>query len=133
MYPVVVQDGEVHLTIPDLSARDSGLATVKPSTLKENEFRASELAPGHTRLVRVDGQAVAVYNVDGAFFATQEECTHAGGPLSEGDLDGCVITCPLHGSRFDVTTGKVVRGPADESLKTFRVTMEGEIGRVESS
>jgi nitrite reductase/ring-hydroxylating ferredoxin subunit len=51
--------------------------------------------------------------------------------LNEGDLEGHVIECPWHASRFDVTTGKVLRGPAEDPLKTYKVALEGEIGRVE--
>ena len=54
----------------------------------------------------MDGEEAAVYNIDGAFYATGNACTHTGGPLSEGDLAGQVVTCPLHGSQFDVTTGR---------------------------
>jgi nitrite reductase/ring-hydroxylating ferredoxin subunit len=73
---------------------------------------------------------VAVYNVGGVYYATQEECTHAQGPLSEGDLDGKVITCPWHSSCFDVTNGAVVCKPAEEPLETFTVSLDGEVGRV---
>ena len=69
--------------------------------------------------------------LSGEFYATQDACTHAEGPLNEGDLDGIHITCPLHGSCFDVTTGMVLEGPADEPLKTYRVVITGEVGRVE--
>ena len=74
---------------------------------------------------------MAVYNADGALYATQGACTHRGGPLSEGDLAGHVVTCPLHGSQFDVTTGQVLQGPATEPLTCYRVIVDGEIGRVE--
>jgi nitrite reductase/ring-hydroxylating ferredoxin subunit len=138
MYPVTVRDGDVVLYIPDLSGdsktpdqNEPTAYTTEEPVMKENEFRASELKPGQTRLVKVGGEGVAVYNVGGTFFATQNDCTHAWGPLSEGELDGKVITCPLHGSRFDVTTGTVVGGPAEEALKTFQVTLDGEIARVE--
>jgi nitrite reductase/ring-hydroxylating ferredoxin subunit len=120
--------------VVDLSITEKQAAPEeKEQPLKENEFYIRQVAPGQSKLIRVDAQAVAVYNVGGDFFATQEECTHARGPLSEGDLNGRVITCPLHGSRFDVTTGKVLAGPAREPLKTFRVTVESGIGRVESA
>lgn len=99
--------------------------------LKENEFRTSEIGPGQIKLAHVNGQPVAVYNVDGTFYATQDACTHADGPLSEGDLDGTIITCPWHASCFDVTDGKVVCAPATQPLKTYRVMVEGGIGRVE--
>jgi nitrite reductase/ring-hydroxylating ferredoxin subunit len=140
-YPVQVRDGLVYLQVSmiqkevvDLSITEKQAAPEeKEQPLKENEFYIRQVAPGQSKLIRVDAQAVAVYNVGGDFFATQEECTHARGPLSEGDLNGRVITCPLHGSRFDVTTGKVLAGPAREPLKTFRVTVESGIGRVESA
>ncbi|MDE3089435.1 MAG: non-heme iron oxygenase ferredoxin subunit, partial [Chloroflexota bacterium] len=102
-----------------------------PRALEPNEFRAANVPPGQTRLVQVGEESVAVYNVGGTFFATQDECTHQGGPLSEGNLDGAVITCPIHGSRFDVQSGAVVRGPATRAIKTFRVQVDGEIARVE--
>ena len=125
-YGVVVQNDDIFVEVPITPAPIAPTARVK-----ENEFRASELAPGQSRLVHVDGAAVAVYNVGGTFFATQDECTHASGSLSEGMLDGNVIICPIHGSCFDVTNGRVTMGPATKPLTTWRVTLDGEIARVE--
>jgi nitrite reductase/ring-hydroxylating ferredoxin subunit len=99
-------------------------------TLKDNEFRVSELDPGQITRVDVNGKPVAVYNVEGELFATQDDCTHAEGPLSEGDLDGKIITCPWHSSCFDVTNGAVECGPAHIPL-VYRVIVDGEIARVE--
>jgi nitrite reductase/ring-hydroxylating ferredoxin subunit len=73
----------------------------------------------------------AVFNVAGSFFATQGKCTHRQGPLSEGTLDGSTPTVPNHGAQFNVCTSAVLRGPAKDPLKTYRVIVEGEIGRVE--
>jgi uncharacterized protein YbjT (DUF2867 family)/nitrite reductase/ring-hydroxylating ferredoxin subunit len=95
--------------------------------LKENEFRISEVPPGSVLLL---GE-VAVFNVEGGLCATQARCTHRQGPLTEGTVDGSTVTCPLHGAQFNVWTGAVVRGPARDPLKTYRVTIEGDIGRVE--
>jgi 3-phenylpropionate/trans-cinnamate dioxygenase ferredoxin component len=92
----------------------------------ENEFRISDVPPGSGLLV---GE-VAVFNINGSFCATQAKCTHRQGPLNEGTLDGSTVTCPWHGSQFDVCTGAVLQGPAKEPLKTYRVTVEGEVGRV---
>jgi nitrite reductase/ring-hydroxylating ferredoxin subunit len=138
MYPVEVRDGELHLHIPviwrdsiELSIVEKQEISAETAALKENEFHASQVGPGQTVLVHLDGQPVAVYNVDGTFYATQEACTHADGPLSQGDLEGQVITCPWHGSCFDVTNGAVVCGPATEAVKTYRVVVAGEIGQVE--
>ncbi|MGE5073559.1 MAG: Rieske 2Fe-2S domain-containing protein [Anaerolineae bacterium] len=123
-YHVQVRDGEVHIFVPDRAP----LAEVYK--LRENEFSASQVNTGQIKLVRVDEENVAVFNVDGTFFATQEACTHQGGPLSEGILDGNCITCPIHGSRFDVTTGAVVRGPATRPIKTYRVEVNNDIASV---
>jgi nitrite reductase/ring-hydroxylating ferredoxin subunit len=95
--------------------------------LEENEFRISEVPPGSALLVG----AVAVFNVAGGFCATQAKCTHKQGPLDEGTLDGSTVTCPWHGTQFNVCTGAVLRGPAKDPLKTYRVTVEGEVGRVD--
>jgi len=95
--------------------------------LKENEFRVSDVPPGSVLLVG----DVAVFNVNGGFCATQAACTHKQGPLNEGPLEGSIVTCPWHGSRFDVCTGAVLQGPAKDPLKTYRVAIDGEVGRVD--
>lgn len=99
-----------------------------PLTLSENEFRVSEAPPGSTLLV---GEA-AVFNVGGNFCATHAKCTHRQGPLNKGKLDGSTVTCPLHGSQFNVCTGQVLRGPATNPVKAYRVVVDGDIGRVEA-
>jgi nitrite reductase/ring-hydroxylating ferredoxin subunit len=98
------------------------------SVLPANEFRVSEVPPGSVLLV---GDR-AVFNAEGGFCATQARCTHRQGALSEGTVDGSTVTCPLHGAQFNIWTGAVLRGPARDPLKTYRVTVEGEIGRVEA-
>lgn len=96
-----------------------------------NEFLVKDLAPG-TMIQRIVGETyVCVYNVDGAFYATQDECGHAGGPLHQGKLEGTHITCPWHGACFDITTGAILKEPARRTIKVFRVTIDGDIGRVE--
>jgi 3-phenylpropionate/trans-cinnamate dioxygenase ferredoxin subunit len=126
-YEVKIVEGDVHLFIPDYS-------TPTPATdqLKPNEFLLSDVAPGQTYLVHLNGQGVAVYNLDGTFYATQAECTHEGGPLNEGKLDSGTVTCPLHGSCFNIKTGAVVHGPARQPIQTFRVAVDGTIGRIEA-
>jgi nitrite reductase/ring-hydroxylating ferredoxin subunit len=100
-------------------------ATASP--LKENEFRVSDVPPGSVLLVG----NVAVFGVAGGFCATQATCPHRDGPLNEGTIAGTTVTCPWHGSQFDVCTGAVLRGPAREPLKTYRVIVDGEVARVE--
>lgn len=125
-YPVVERDGELYVNIPVEQPDDID------QPLAENEFYARDLAPGQIRRLQVDGQNVAVYNVDGAFYATQEACTHMGGPLSEGDLEGSIVTCPIHGACFDVTSGAVSCPPAQRPLQTYTVTLLGEVVQVET-
>ena len=99
----------------------------EPVALKENEFRISEVPPGAA--LRVGD--MAVFNVDGSFFATQALCTHRQGELDKGKLDGSTVTCPKHGAQFNVISGDVLRGPATDPLQTYAVIVDGNIGRVE--
>jgi len=84
-----------------------------------------DIAPGELLRVEVAGRLVCLANVDGAIYAVDDDCTHISGPLDQGELDGCVLTCPLHLARFDVRTGRVLRGPAREDLPTYAVYIEG--------
>ena len=63
-------------------------------------------------------------NLDGQFYAVEDVCTHDGGPLGEGKLDGCELICPRHGARFDVRTGAATRMPAIEPAPTYAVRVE---------
>ena len=84
----------------------------------------SELLPGEGKTVAVEGHSIALFNVDGTFYAIENTCPHAGGPLGEGDLDGDVVTCPWHGSQFDVLTGKVLGRPAGSDVRSYAVKVE---------
>jgi nitrite reductase/ring-hydroxylating ferredoxin subunit len=106
---------------------DVEASPIQSKVLKENQFRLDTVAPGSSLLV---GNAV-VFNVEGGFCATQAKCSHRQGPLNEGKLNGQTVTCPWHGSQFNVCMGAVLRGPATDPLKTYRVIVDGEIGRVE--
>lgn len=89
--------------------------------------KVADLAPGSVRKVeRPDGPALAVYNVDGSFYATDDCCTHGLSSLSEGQLDGELIECALHFGGFDVRTGKAVLAPCSIDLKTYPVEVRGE-------
>lgn len=139
MYPVENRADEVYLIVPDPIDEDEDDDNLPvtappqeepPSTLPANSFVVSEIKPGQLKQVSLDGVNVTVYNVDGEFYATQDECTHAGGPLSEGELSGKIITCPWHFSCFDVTDGAVTCRPATEPLETYTVQIEGDLGQV---
>lgn len=81
----------------------------------------SELPQGEVLGLEVAGRSIALYDVDGSVFATDNICTHAYARLSDGWLDGELIECPLHAARFDVRNGKVLDPPATEDLKTYPV------------
>ncbi len=87
--------------------------------------RASEVPPGSAKVIVVLGHPVALFNVDGSFYAVSNVCLHRGGPIGEGLLDGSVVTCPLHGWEYDVRTGKNLANPTAR-LRAFPVRLEGE-------
>lgn len=122
--------GKPALRIPNAAAEPMArpAASSEPTAPKSGEFQMSEVPPGSALLVG----AVAVFNVAGRVCATQARCTHRGGPLNEGALDGSTVTCPWHGSQFNVCTGAVLRGPASDPLETYAVIVQGDVGRVEA-
>src|SRR3989442_12260494 len=71
-----------------------------------------DIPGGEGRVIEAEGRTLAVFNVDGAYYAIDNMCVHRGGPLGEGDLDGRVVMCPWHAWRWDVTTGLNVNNPA---------------------
>jgi len=90
--------------------------------------RAGELAPGQWRSVDVDGAQVAVFNLNGQYFAIEDVCTHDGGQLSGGSVEGAEIVCPRHGARFCIRTGAALTAPAYEATAKFPVRIEnGEV------
>jgi len=95
--------------------------------------RTSDIPPGCAARVEIDETPVAIFNVDGTFYALDDTCSHAEASLSEGDLDldRCVIECPLHGSSFDLRTGEPLSLPAVEPVRVHRIeTTEGGLIRV---
>ena len=101
-------------------------------------IRVGDIASGTMKSFLVADKKIMIANVGGNFYAVDNTCTHAGGDLSKGKLDGTVVTCPRHGSRFDVTTGRNLSGPripffkrkvAD--LNSYAVKIEGDSIAVE--
>jgi 3-phenylpropionate/trans-cinnamate dioxygenase ferredoxin component len=86
----------------------------------------SEIPPGEMKAVVVEGTPVALYNVNGEFFATCDTCSHEEASLAEGWLDDDVVTCPSHGAEFNVRTGEVLALPATEPIATYPVHVEGD-------
>ena len=83
-----------------------------------------DIQPSKIIAIDVDGEKVCVANVEGKYYAIGNVCTHMGGPLAEGKLEGNVVQCPWHGSRFDIITGKVLRPPAVREEPTYEVKVE---------
>ncbi len=72
-----------------------------------------------------DGRKIAVFNIGKEFYAIDNACTHKGGPLCKGELNGNIVTCPWHGAKFNVTTGEVVGPPAMKNEASHKVTVKG--------
>jgi nitrite reductase/ring-hydroxylating ferredoxin subunit len=94
--------------------------TPKPTRLCSTD----DVEPGNALYVEVNDLELAVFNVDGEFYVTDDRCTHGPGSLSEGYLDGCVIECDFHNGAFDVRSGEVVAPPCMVPIKTYEVTVE---------
>jgi len=90
-----------------------------------------DVSPGTAIAVDVEGHTVALFNVKGTLYAIDDTCTHRGGPLSQGEVDGTVVTCPFHGALFDVTTGQVLGPPAARGVGRYDVRVEGEDVKIE--
>ncbi len=94
--------------------------------------KQSDVSPGTVKLVKADGKDLVLSNVDGTFFVMDNWCTHEQGNLSEGQLNGNILTCPDHGAKFDVRTGKVLGGPDGDSPdtiqpeKSYKVSVQGD-------
>ena len=87
--------------------------------------RTSEIDPGTGKCVEVAGERIAIFNVEGQFYAIEDTCTHAEGSLSEGTLTGEEVECPLHGACFNIKTGEATTPPAITEVKTYNVKVSG--------
>lgn len=85
---------------------------------------ASDVPPGGATVVELDGRRIAVFNVDGAYYAIDDTCTHEEASLSAGGCNGEIVTCPKHGSRFNVRTGRVLSLPAVVPVNTYPVKVD---------
>jgi len=93
---------------------------------------ANNFAEGEMRVFDIDGTKVSVAATGGSLFAFDDACTHRGCSLGEGELEGSTVTCPCHGSQFNVTTGAVIRGPARQPVRSRSVQGDGPDLLVES-
>jgi 3-phenylpropionate/trans-cinnamate dioxygenase ferredoxin component len=88
--------------------------------------KVSDVSVGTGKVVQAGGKTLALFNLGGTFYALDNRCTHMGGPLGEGAVNGNQVTCPWHGSVFNITTGEVVQPPARRPVATFRVRVAGD-------
>jgi 3-phenylpropionate/trans-cinnamate dioxygenase ferredoxin subunit len=93
--------------------------------------KVSETAPGTITVHEVDGVRIALCNVNGRFYAIDDVCTHDGGPLDQGELEGNLVECPRHGAKFDVTNGRAVVLPAVRPVQTYKVEVDGDDVKVD--
>ena len=98
---------------------ESVMALHKVATTKD-------LPPGGAREVKVAGRSIAMFNVEGTIHAIDNECTHDGGPLSEGVVSDACVICPWHGAEFDLRTGKALTPPAVEDVRSYSVVVSGD-------
>jgi len=92
--------------------------------------RLSELPPGEHRVLDVDGAQVAIFNLEGQLYAIEDLCTHDGGILTGGPIEGDEIVCPRHGARFCIRTGAALTAPAFEPTATFPLRVEDGVVQV---
>jgi 3-phenylpropionate/trans-cinnamate dioxygenase ferredoxin subunit len=88
--------------------------------------RVGEVPEGGVKVVRIEDQAIAVFLIGGKYYALDDVCTHDGGPLAEGAIEGMEIECPRHGARFDITTGAVLCLPATAPVTSYPVRVVGD-------
>jgi nitrite reductase (NADH) small subunit/3-phenylpropionate/trans-cinnamate dioxygenase ferredoxin subunit len=74
--------------------------------------KADDIPPGRGKTISLGEKRIALFNADGSFYAIDGTCLHRGGPLGEGELEGCIVTCPWHGWKFDVRSGEMTMNAA---------------------
>ena len=104
---------------PNQIAREPAIVTTRVELCK-----ADQVAPGTALRVEAAGLTVAVFNLDGAFYVTDDACTHGPGSLSEGYIEGDVVECNFHNGAFNIRTGEVVLPPCMIPVKTYKTLVE---------
>jgi 3-phenylpropionate/trans-cinnamate dioxygenase ferredoxin subunit len=87
--------------------------------------QVDDVKSGNRKIVEVEGDFIAIFNVDGQYYAIEDTCSHDDGPVAEGDLEGHEIVCPRHGARFDIRDGHVLSFPAITPIRSFSTRIEG--------
>jgi nitrite reductase/ring-hydroxylating ferredoxin subunit len=105
--------------------RQTGSREFPPVPTRVQLCKTEDVAPGTALRVEAEGLTVAVFNLEGQFYVTDDACTHGPGSLSEGYIDGDVVECNFHNGQFDIRTGEVVSPPCMIPVKTYPATVEG--------
>lgn len=84
-----------------------------------------DLNDGEAKKIEIGNKKIALFKIKGGYFATDDACTHEKASISEGEIDGDIVTCPHHGARFDIKTGQALSLPAMFPLKTYQVKIDG--------
>ncbi len=95
--------------------------------------KINDIPVGKCQSVEVEGKRLLICHIESGFYAIDDTCTHDDGPLADGWLEGEAIECPRHGARFDVKTGKVLCLPAAVPINAYRVVVDGEAIKVDTS
>jgi nitrite reductase/ring-hydroxylating ferredoxin subunit len=82
--------------------------------------KTKDITPGTMKSFKINGSKILVSNIKGKFYAINNKCTHLGGDLSRGNLDGKIVSCPRHGAQYDITTGKNITGPTKGIFKLIK-------------
>lgn len=98
---------------------------IDPATANFVTIGPADFKNGERRIIEIDGQAIAIFNIAGSYYAIADVCSHDDGPVAEGDLLGFEIECPRHGAHFDVRNGKVLSFPAIVDIPSYPVKIEG--------
>ena len=92
----------------------------------EKVAQESEMADQSAKCIEVEGKRIALFNLGGEFYAIDDTCTHRGGPLSEGSIEGEEVECPWHGAHFNIKSGDVTASPAPRGVTKYQVRVTGD-------
>ena len=88
--------------------------------------KTDEISDGQMKGIKINEKNILVTNIAGKYYAMGAKCTHAGGDLSKGKMDGNIVICPRHGAKFEIITGKPISGPAKQSVPIYQVKIQGK-------
>ncbi len=93
--------------------------------------KVGEIEPGTAKLIEIEDKEIALFNCDGEYYAIDNECSHVGGPLCEGEIEGDNVICPWHGAEFSIKTGDALSPPAEEGVSAYNVVLDGDSIKIE--